>query len=195
MSDPLRVEMSGPLSVFAAGFLEELLGRGYRPGTAAKQLQLMAHLSRWMAVDDLEPGALRRVEVERFVQERRASHTHLASARTFDRLLGYLRGLGVVPPARSREDRTPAGALIDRYATYLLVRRGLNPSTSATTATTRARSWLIASASAASWRRRRWTWRRSTSTSCESRSASASHRRRPRSRGCGRCCASCTSRG
>jgi hypothetical protein len=31
MSDPLRVQLSGPLSVFAAGFLEELLGRGYRP--------------------------------------------------------------------------------------------------------------------------------------------------------------------
>jgi hypothetical protein len=49
MSDPLRVQLSGPLLVFAAGFLEELLGRGYRPATAAKQLQLMAHLSRWMA--------------------------------------------------------------------------------------------------------------------------------------------------
>jgi integrase/recombinase XerD len=47
MSDPFRVQLSGPLLVFAAGFLEELLGRG--PGTAAKQLQLMAHLSRWMA--------------------------------------------------------------------------------------------------------------------------------------------------
>jgi hypothetical protein len=46
MSDPLRVQLSGPSSVFAAGFREELLGRGYRPGTAAKQLQLMAHLSR-----------------------------------------------------------------------------------------------------------------------------------------------------
>jgi hypothetical protein len=28
MSDPLRVRMSGPLSVFAAGFRNELLGRG-----------------------------------------------------------------------------------------------------------------------------------------------------------------------
>ena len=46
MSNPARVGMSGPLSVFAAGFLEELVRRGYRPGTAAKQLQLMAHLSR-----------------------------------------------------------------------------------------------------------------------------------------------------
>jgi integrase/recombinase XerD len=70
MSDPLRVQMSGPLSIFAAGFLEELLGRGYRPGTAAKQLQLMAHLSRWMAAHDLELDDLRTVEIERFVQER-----------------------------------------------------------------------------------------------------------------------------
>ena len=41
MSDPLRVGMSGPLSVFAAGFRAELVGLGYRPATAAKQLQLM----------------------------------------------------------------------------------------------------------------------------------------------------------
>src|SRR4051794_35933365 len=72
MSDPLRVQLSGPLLVFAAGFLEELLGRGYRPGTAAKQLQLMAHLSRRMAAHRLfsKPGDLREIEIERFVQER-----------------------------------------------------------------------------------------------------------------------------
>lgn len=36
MSDPLRVQLSGPLSVFAAGYLEELLGRGYRPGDRSR---------------------------------------------------------------------------------------------------------------------------------------------------------------
>jgi integrase/recombinase XerD len=129
MSDPLRVLMSGPLSEFAAGFREELLGRGYRPATSAKQLQLMAHLSRWLNAHDLEPAALRGVEIERFVQERRASHAHLASARALEPLLGYLRGLGVVPPAGSREAPTLAGALLDRYAEYLLVQRGLKPGT------------------------------------------------------------------
>jgi hypothetical protein len=39
MSDPSRVVVSGPLSSFAPGFVDELLGRGYRPGPAAKQLQ------------------------------------------------------------------------------------------------------------------------------------------------------------
>jgi integrase/recombinase XerD len=126
MSDPLRVQISGPLSVFAAGFLGELLERGYRPGTAAKLLQLMAHLSRWMAVRDLEPRDLRRVEIERFVHQRRASgRVQLASARALVPLLWYLRGLGVVPAAESREAPTPASELLDRYAEYLLVRRGL----------------------------------------------------------------------
>jgi hypothetical protein len=36
MRDPLRVQLSGPLSVFAACFLEELLGRGYRPGDRSR---------------------------------------------------------------------------------------------------------------------------------------------------------------
>lgn len=130
MSDPLRVQMSGPLSVFAPGFMEELLRHGYRRGTAAKQLRLMAHLSRWMLAHGLEPGELRGVELKRFVQERRASgRTQLASPRALDRLLVYLRGLGVLPPGGSREASTPAGALLDRYAEYLLVRRGLTPST------------------------------------------------------------------
>lgn len=126
MSNPLRVQLSGPLLVFAAGFLEELLGRGYRPGTTAKQLQLMAHLSRWMVAHRLEPGDLREVEIERFVQTRRAAgRVQLASARALVPLLGYLRGLGVVPPEGSREAPTPAGAMLDRYAEYLRVRRGL----------------------------------------------------------------------
>jgi hypothetical protein len=113
MSDPSRVVVSGPLSAFAPEFLEALLRRGYRPGTAAKQLQLMVHLSRWMAAQDLEPADLGSVEIERFLRERRATgRLQLASARALVPLLGYLRGLGVAPPAGSREAPTPAGAIV-----------------------------------------------------------------------------------
>jgi hypothetical protein len=128
MSELLRVQVSGPLSVFAAGFGEELLAGGYRPGTVAKQLQLMAHLSRWMAAHNIAPAALGRVEIE-FGQERRASHVQLASAHALEALLGYLRSLCVVPAAGSRQAPTAAGELLDRYADYLVVRRGLKPST------------------------------------------------------------------
>lgn len=129
MSDPLRVQMSGPLSVFAAGFRGEMEGRGYRPDTVAKQLQLLAHLSRWLVAHELGPPALDGVQIATFVAERRVSHTHLASMRGMQELLGYLRALGVVPAAGSREAPTPAGELLDRYAVYLRVRRGLKSST------------------------------------------------------------------
>jgi integrase/recombinase XerD len=116
----------GAVSAFAPGFVDELLGQGYRPGTAAKQLQLMAHLSRWMAERDLEPGALRGVEIERFVGDRRASgRVQLASARALVPLLRYLRDVAGAPAAASREAPTPAGALLVRYADYLPVQRGL----------------------------------------------------------------------
>jgi integrase/recombinase XerD len=129
MSDPFRVQMSGPLSVFAAGFRDELEGRGYRPDTVAKQLQLMAHLSRWLAAHELELAALDSVRIAKFVAERRTSHTHLASVRGLQVLLGHLRALGVVPVEGSREAPTPAGELLDRYGDYLRLRRGLNVST------------------------------------------------------------------
>ena len=121
--------MSGPLSVFAAGFRDEMEGRGYRPDTVAKRLQLLAHLSRWLVAHELGPAALDGVQIATFVAERRVSHTHLASMRALQELLGYLRALGVVPAAGSREAPTPAGELLERYAVYLRVRRGLKSST------------------------------------------------------------------
>ena len=129
MSDPFRVQMSRPLSAFADGYRRELLAHGYGADGATKQLRLMTHLSRWMAARDLPPGALGRVEIERFVAERRLSHRQLISARALEPPLAYLRGLGVVPPARSREAATAAGELLDRYADYLRLRCGLKAST------------------------------------------------------------------
>jgi integrase/recombinase XerD len=49
--------MSGPLSQFAPGFLQDLVRLGYRSGPAAKQLQLMAHLGRWLASRELDAGS------------------------------------------------------------------------------------------------------------------------------------------
>ena len=49
MGNPDRVRTIGPLSAFSSGFAAELVRLGYRPNAAANQLQLMAHLSRWLA--------------------------------------------------------------------------------------------------------------------------------------------------
>lgn len=45
MSDPLRVLMSGPLSMFAAGFREELLGRGWLGLVASPPTSSLAEIS------------------------------------------------------------------------------------------------------------------------------------------------------
>src|SRR5262245_24138368 len=129
MSDPSRVQLSGPLSVIAAGFCDELEGRGYRPGAAAKQPPLMSRLSRCLVAHVREPAGLDRVQIAQFVAERRTSHAHLASVRGLQVLLGYLRGLCVVPPAGSRGAPTPAGELLERYAEYLRLQRRLKAST------------------------------------------------------------------
>jgi integrase/recombinase XerD len=100
MSNPLRVEMSGPLSVLAAGFIEDLLRRGYRPGPAAKQLQAMAHLSRWMAARDLKPSELIKAVLEEFTPDRRAcGRTDVVSLKGLGPLIDYLRRAGVTTTA------------------------------------------------------------------------------------------------
>jgi integrase/recombinase XerD len=122
--------MAGPLAAFAAGFGSELVARGYRPGSSAAQLQLMADASGWLAARGLQAGDLTEALVERLMAERRASGcSRLLSSRALSPLVEYLRGLGVVPPAVAGVASTPSEELVGRYSAYLLVRRGLAPST------------------------------------------------------------------
>src|SRR4051794_34502618 len=100
MSDPSRVRMSGPLAPYAPGFVAELLGAGYRPVSASFQLQLMAHLSRWLQATGVATEALSGEELERFLTARRAAgYTNYLSPRALVPVVRYLRGLGVVPVA------------------------------------------------------------------------------------------------
>jgi integrase/recombinase XerD len=125
MMDPSRVRVTGPLERYASGFVVELAGVGYRPVSAAFQLHLMAHLSRWLAENSLMAEQLSSAEVERFLAARRAAgYTGYLSPKALAPLLGYLRGRGVVPAAEKRA-LSPAELLLERYREYLLVERGL----------------------------------------------------------------------
>jgi integrase/recombinase XerD len=103
MSHPSRVRVTGPLASFAEGFAGELAKQGYRPNAAANQLQLLAHLSRWLAVKRLDATTLSASVLNEFLAARRAQgYTLWLSAKALVPLVGYLRGLGfVVPEAKA----------------------------------------------------------------------------------------------
>ena len=129
MNDPSRVQMSGPLLPFAAGFREELDNQGYRPDAVCGQLQLMAHVSRWLAAEGLGVEELTPSRVEEFVCWRRSQgYTQRRSALALKPLLEYMRGLGAVP-LPVREVDTPWGELLEDYRVHLVAARGLASST------------------------------------------------------------------
>src|SRR6266566_2599456 len=120
----------GPLEQYAPGFRSWLLGKGYTPLTTVPQLQLMAHVSRWLEREGLTAASLTRQEAGRFLAARHAAGTRwpksLAGLRS---LLDYLGGLGILPPEPPEPPRDAASALIAEFTEYLRCERGLAPMT------------------------------------------------------------------
>jgi integrase/recombinase XerD len=127
MGEPSRVRVTGPLEPFAEGFIVELEEVGYRPAAAAVQVRALAHLSRWMLEEDVAAGGLRGPELERFQLEHLARFASVRGAGIAV-VLGYLRGLGVVPARQSRV-LTAADELLEQFRWYLTVERGLTAGT------------------------------------------------------------------
>lgn len=129
MTRPSWAGVDGPLAPYAGGFRVELDRLGYTPLTAAAHVRLMAHLSRWLAREGAEAPGLTAAVVEAYFAERRAAgYAGHVTGRALRPLLGYLRRLGVVPPAAP----LAAGAgerLLGRYREYLLAERGLSRTT------------------------------------------------------------------
>ncbi|HUP23210.1 MAG TPA: site-specific integrase [Thermoanaerobaculia bacterium] len=130
MTDPSRVRVTGPLDPFAAGFASELSRQGYTSNAARLQMQLMAHLSRWLADRELDPRGLCAVEVERFLADRRAAgYTNHRTCKGIRPVLSYLRQLGVAPTPPPSVPNGPLDLALERYRHYLTVERGLTRST------------------------------------------------------------------
>ncbi len=128
--DPSQVRVPGPLAAFAAGFADELARQGYRPLAARNQMWLLAHLSRWLVSEEFGANELRTTEVERFLRARRAAgYTFLLSIKAMQPILGYLRGLKVVPPPPPPTPSGPVEGTLERYRSYSTVERGLGNET------------------------------------------------------------------
>jgi site-specific recombinase XerD len=120
------VLVTGPLAAHADGFRDELGRRGYTPLSAANQLRVMAHLSRWLAKRELGPQDLTAQRIEEFLVARRAEgYTCWLSPRGLAPLLEYLRAQGVAPRPIPPVLRTPLDVLLAEYLAYLVDERGL----------------------------------------------------------------------
>lgn len=131
MRYPSRVRVSGPLACYADGFRGELAEGSYSRGAAAVQLQVMGHLSGWLARRGLDGSGLTAAVVDAYLAERRstgcASHW---SRRALAPLLGFLQQRDVAPvPGTSGPEAGPVEALLGRYARWLASERGLAETT------------------------------------------------------------------
>lgn len=125
MDDLHGVGMAGPLGPYARGFAAELARLGFTRGSARKQMELAAHLSRWLCDAGLGVRDLAAPAVGEFLAARRATYRDLLTAKALVPLLGYLRGLGVVPQAENTEPRSVAAVLLEGYCCWLLTERGV----------------------------------------------------------------------
>jgi integrase/recombinase XerD len=126
MADVSRVP--GPLGPFAAGFVDDLRRQGFQPVTVGKHVALLAGLSSWLVTEGVAAAGLSSEVAERFCAARRAAgHRTRVTIRSLGPLLGYLRGLGVAPPASAPAPVGPVEELLSHFRRYLEQERGLVP--------------------------------------------------------------------
>jgi site-specific recombinase XerD len=120
----------GPLAPYAAGWRAELAARGFAPHSITAHAQLMAHLSRWLVGTIHSLDGLSDEVVDEYLEARRAAgYRNRTSMRAMAPLLGYLRGLRVIPAPVAPLPATPIDALISEFGDYLTNERGLVPAT------------------------------------------------------------------
>lgn len=120
--------VSGPLAGLAAGYAAYLAGRGYAACSVRHHLGLMADLSTWLGQQGLGPDGISPPVADRFAAWAGAHRTYLATARSLDPLLGYLRAEGVLPES-APEPEDARALLLAEYRQYLQAERGLAPAT------------------------------------------------------------------
>lgn len=126
----LSVGISGPLERYASGFAEALFARGFTRLSAANQLRVFAHVSRWLAEQRLQARHFTEQRAVAFLRaRRRARYSCWCSRRGLDRVFEYLRERGVVRPPPVARPRGRLDRLVAQYATYLSDERGLAQTT------------------------------------------------------------------
>jgi integrase/recombinase XerD len=120
-----RIVVDGPLAPFADGLREDLTRQGFATDTIVDHVHRLADLSGWLVEHDLAMAGLTSEVAQAFMRARRAAGVRVGvSERALAPLMGYLRRLGVPPPAASIAT-TPVDVLLGEYRRYLEDERGL----------------------------------------------------------------------
>jgi site-specific recombinase XerD len=88
-------------------------------------MEFAAHLSRWLCDAGLGVGDLAVPAVGGFLAARQVIYRDLLTAKALVPLLGYLRGLGVVPEPEGTEPQSVAAVLLEGYCCWLRTERGV----------------------------------------------------------------------
>ncbi|MGH9249310.1 MAG: site-specific integrase [Acidimicrobiales bacterium] len=116
----------GPLGPWAAGMAGQLKTLGYAPSTAARHMQLVGRLSRFLQQRGLGASELNAEVLEEFFEDLHAHHgSSWPTPKSLAWLVEYLREVGVTPATASPSPKSAQEELIERYRAYLVEERGL----------------------------------------------------------------------
>lgn len=131
VSDPFRVRFVGPLAPHAEGLAHEFTRLGYTVTSAAIVVQFAAHLSRWLASEEIDLSEVTDAVADRFLVVRRAGYSSHYSQRALRPVLAYLRREGLVPPEAGPAPAAEVEVLLDRFRRHLAERGVSGPVTAA----------------------------------------------------------------
>jgi integrase/recombinase XerD len=125
-----RLEMSGPLAPYEAGFTEWLVHKGYTPAVVRIHQRRMTHLSHWMGTEKEDIATFGLATVDAFVAVQDAAGRFKTwRAGSWAELLEYLRFVGTPVADRPRPAMTASDTLLAEYANYEATERGLSART------------------------------------------------------------------
>ena len=124
--EPKKKRRKNPVTALSKGLDEDLRRQGYTASTIWKQRRLLNDLIGWLQGQQLAMGDLSMAQVDRFMADRRAAGVRkLKTRKALGPILGYLRGLGLVPAAETPVEDDPAQIILNRFRQFLITERGL----------------------------------------------------------------------
>ncbi len=123
------VRPSGPLAEWVHPFREELIRQGFTARTAQDNAYVLAHLSRWLQQEGLDPAGFGVEGITAFARVRADSgYRRWRSVASLRLMLTFLRERGLLPVAQPLR-QGPVDVVLQRYRLWLRRERRLSETT------------------------------------------------------------------